>query len=176
VIAEETPMEVSFLEIREVGGERRLVTLIELLSPSNKVPGADRDAFLRKQRDVFSSDAHWVEIDFLSEGKRVGGHPSVDAHCRARGYDYVVVVSRSDRRAPLDLEVFGFGLRDPLPVIAVPLRVPDPDVSLDLGAAFRRAYETGPYRKMVRYDRPPNPPLRGDDARWAQEVVAARTK
>ena len=41
----------------------RVVTIIEFLSPSNKSPGSDREQYLRKQREVCSSEANLVEID-----------------------------------------------------------------------------------------------------------------
>lgn len=175
LIVEEEPIRVGYLEIREVARGGRLVTLIEVLSPSNKIPGPDREAFERKRKDIFESGAHWIEVDLLRAGKRLGAHPSVDAHCRRNGYDYVVVVSRSTRRTPrLDLELFGFTVRDLLPMVSVPLLEPDPDVVLDLRWAFRRAYETGPYRKILRYDLPPDPPLEGGDRTWALEVLRTR--
>lgn len=63
-----------------------------------------------------------IEIDLLRNGQRHGGHPRVHAHCAARGHDYVVVVSRAAARQPrLDLELYGFTVRDPLPTVAVPL-------------------------------------------------------
>ena len=47
----------------------KLVTVIELLSPSNKVAGAEgRKSFLAKRREITSSKAHWVEIDLLRQG------------------------------------------------------------------------------------------------------------
>jgi hypothetical protein len=175
VIADREPLIVNFLEIREAVAGGRLVAVIELVSPSNKIAGEDRDAFERKQAEIFSSDAHWIEIDLLRNGRRLGGSPHVDLHCRARGHDYVVVVSRSERRTPqLDLEIYGFSVRDRLPVVAVPLRKPDPDVSLDLARVFRRAYETGPYRKILRYDLPADPPLSSADAAWARETLEVR--
>ncbi len=45
------------------------------------------------------------------------------------------------------------------------------DVALDLGAVFGRSHETGPYHKIVRYDRPPDPPVSGEDTEWARSVV-----
>ncbi len=161
VIAEET-LRVGFLEIREVGRGGRLVTLIELLSPSNKTAGPDREAYETKQREILGSNANWVEIDLLRSGKRVACHPSVHVHCRKKGYHYLVTVSRVTRRSPvLDLEIYGFTVRDPFPRISLPLRDPDPDVVLDLGQVFRRAYESGPYTKIVRYEAPPEPPIEG---------------
>jgi hypothetical protein len=171
VIAADESLEVSFLEIRGLRDDE-LVTLIELLSPSNKLPGPDREAFERKEREVLSSGTNWVEIDLLRQGRRLACHPRVDLHCKSKGYDYVVVVSRAARRDPLDLEIYGFGVREPLPAVAVPLRPPDADVSLDLGRVFRRAYETGPYGKIVRYDLPADPPLADKDVSWARELVA----
>jgi hypothetical protein len=174
VIADQEPLIVNFVEIRESSAGGRLVAVIELTSPSNKVAGNDREAFERKQSEIFSSDAHWIEVDLLRAGRRLGGSPQVDPYCRRRGYDYVVVVSRSEKRKPyLDLELYGFTVRSPLPTIAIPLRAPDPDVELDLGRVFLRAYETGPYRKILQYDLPADPPLSGEDAAWAREVLRA---
>ncbi len=174
VIASQEPLTVSFVEVRETAAGGRLVTLIDLLSPSNKLSCPDRESFERKQEEILSSDAHWIEIDLLRSGKRVGGHARVDTHCRAKGYDYVIVVSRSSKRSPLDLEIYGFKVRDLFPVVGVPLCSPDPDVALDLGKVFRRAYETGPYRKLIRYDLAPDPPLSGEQAAWARGVLEAR--
>jgi hypothetical protein len=39
----------------------------------------------------------------------------------------------------------------------MPLLPPDQDIALDLGPVFARAYDTGPYRKILDYARPPDP-------------------
>lgn len=104
----------------------------------------------------------------------MGCHPRVDLHCRSKGHDYVVVVSRSSRRDPLDLEIYGFTVRDPLPVVSIPLLGADPDVKLDLPRVCRRAYETGPYGKILRYDLPADPALSEDDTAWARRLFDAR--
>lgn len=157
LIAESEPLTVGFLEVREVGRHGRLVTLIELLSPSNKRSGADRESFERKQQEIFASDVNWVEIDLLRAGRRLGGHWQVDEHCCARGWDYVVVVSRALRRRPrLDLELYGFTVRDPFPAVAIPLSPGESDVTVELAAVFKRAYETGPYAKIIDYGSPPD--------------------
>ncbi len=177
IVALEEPLTVSFLEVRDLEEASQLVTLIELLSPSNKQPGPDREAFEKEQKDILDSSANWVEIDLLRAGRRVACSPQVDAHCRRKGYDYLSVVSRSVRRAPkLDLEIYGFGVEDPLPVVSIPLRHPDPDIPLDLELVFRRAYETGPYRKIIRYELPADPPLVGPHADWARSIVERRLR
>jgi len=168
---------VSFLEVREAAEDGKLVLLVELLSPSNKVPGPDREALERRQAEVFASDVHWVEIDLLRVGRRLGGDPRVHLHCRSNAFDYVVVVSRSSRRSPdLGLEMYGFTVRDALPVVSLPLLAPDPDVPLDLGAVFRAAYLAGRFQEALRYDGPPpEPPLPEASAEWARSILGRRS-
>src|SRR5437016_3836978 len=50
-----------YLEIRD-NRNRRIVTVLELLSPSNKAPGEDRNDYLAKRRQVLAGQAHFVEI------------------------------------------------------------------------------------------------------------------
>src|SRR4051794_39944095 len=57
----EFPTRYHSIEIRLVGDEP-VVTAIEILSPVNKRPGADAaDAYERKRREIFNSDAHLLE-------------------------------------------------------------------------------------------------------------------
>ena len=53
-----------FLEVRD-RQDRELVNVIELLSPSNKRAGDDREQYLAKRREILRSPAHLVEIDLL---------------------------------------------------------------------------------------------------------------
>ena len=62
-------------------------------------------------------------------------------------------------------------MRSPLPTIPIPLRAPDRDVYLDLGAAFRDAFERGRYRRAIRYSEPPEIALSEEDLRWATELA-----
>ena len=50
-----------------------LVTIIEVLSPANKVRGSrGRESFMDKRRDSAASDVHWVEIDLFSGRRSLG--------------------------------------------------------------------------------------------------------
>jgi len=61
-----------------------------------------------------------------------------------------------------------------LPVIAVPLLPGDPEVALDLQAAFDRSYDAGPYDRAVLYDMATvEPPLRPDQQEWVKARLAA---
>src|SRR5215469_4891279 len=64
------PLRHTFLEIRDPSRGHHLITLIEIVSPSNKRPGADRRAYLKKQGEVLDSDANLIEIDLLRSGDR----------------------------------------------------------------------------------------------------------
>ena len=68
----ETEFRETFLEIRELKPQQRLVTSIEVLSPSNKrqdTPGSAQ--YLRKRQAHLAGQANLVEIDLLRGGPRM---------------------------------------------------------------------------------------------------------
>lgn len=146
------------LEIR-VRASRAVVTVLELLSPTNK--GRHRDQYLLKRDKILVSSVHLVEIDLLRGGEPM---PAPDRPpC-----DYSVVVSRAERRPEADF--WPIGLRDPLPVIPIPLHGPDRDATLDLQALLNRVYDAGRYARDV-YGGRPQPPLRPADEAWAARLL-----
>jgi hypothetical protein len=161
-----------FVEIRDSARNHKLITLIEILSPSNKRPGPDRDAYQAKQHEVLASDASLVEIDLLRAGRRIlptEGLTSSVSRLQPRP-DYLVFVSPAWRRSTIDsgYRAFPFSLREPLPCIEIPLREEIPNIALDLQGVFHRAYDDGPYQRgAVDYTKPADPPLSEDDSAWA---------
>jgi hypothetical protein len=151
-----------FLEIRD-RENRELITVLELLSPSNKANGPDREQYLNKRRQVLTSSAHLIEIDLLRGGPRM---PVEDLpEC-----SYYALVSRVENRP--DVELWPLGLRDRLPVIPVPLRAPDPDAQLDLQEVLNQLYDGAGYAYRI-YGGPPEPRLNAEDAAWAQQFLPA---
>ena len=140
-----------FVEIRDARRGHKLITLVEILSPSNKRPGPDRDSYSAKQREVFATDANLVEIDLQRSGRRIFPTPELGAAVARLEPppDYLVLVSRSWRRiAPLlGYCAYPVSLRDRLPCIGIPLIREGPEVPLDLQFSFQRTYEGGPYRR-----------------------------
>jgi len=122
--------------------DRTLVAVLELLSPANKEePG--RFEYLAKQRAFVHQKVHLVELDLLLEGRRLPlERPLPPA-------DYYYLVSRGDHRP--DCQVYFWTLRLPLPKMPVPLRSPDPDIIIDLGAVFTTAYERGRFGRRINY-------------------------
>jgi hypothetical protein len=147
---------LSFVEIRD-RHSRELVTVIELLSPSNKRPGADRDQYLAKRQTLLNSRVHLVEIDLLRGGRPMplDGRPDCS---------YSILVSRSEDRPQAGF--WPLSLRDRLPVVPVPLRAPHGDVPLDLQDVLDRIYDTSSYADYL-YEGSPEPPLKPDDEQWA---------
>jgi hypothetical protein len=162
----------TLIEIRVPREEgERLVTAIELLSPSNKHPGErGRELYLRKQRELLESPTHLIEIDLLRGGLPTTAVPHDRLAAQVGPFDYQVSIHRYDRFE--DFLVYPIRLEEPLPVIGVPLLPGDPDLPIDLQAVFDRAYDTGPYRRRVRYaEATAVPPLTDLQARWAARVL-----
>jgi len=150
----------AYVEIRD-RQKRDLVTVLELLSPSNKRPGADREQYLAKRRQLLSSPVHLVEIDLLRGGPRlpVDGLP---------GCDYCALVSRAQDRPRVAL--WPVLLRDRLPAVPIPLRSPDGPAQLDLQGLLDRLYDSAGYEDYL-YDGLPQPPLSALDAAWAEGLT-----
>jgi hypothetical protein len=58
-----------------------------------------------------------------------------------------------------------------LPAIPVPLLNPDPDIGLDLQIALTTVYDELRYDLILDYTRPPDVPLEGDAAVWAEQIL-----
>jgi hypothetical protein len=154
---------LSYVEIRD-RRSRRLVTVIELLSPSNKNPGADREQYEYKRAEILASPAHLVEIDLLRGGQRMPFDEPIEC-------DYCILVSRSQERRKADL--WTLGLREVLPVISIPLGGDHPEPKLDLQGVLNHLYDTRGYEEFI-YETPPDPPLAPADAVWAQDFLPKR--
>lgn len=150
----------TFLEIRD-RRNRRIVTVVELLSPTNKTPGADRDAYLGKRGEILAGQTHLVEIDLRRGGTRP--YPPELPPC-----DYYALVSRYEDRP--NVGFWPIALRERLPVVSVPLAAPDPDAHLDLQAVLDRVYDAAGFGTYI-YSETPEPPLSADDAAWAAAIV-----
>ena len=156
-----------YIEILDVGSGNRVVTVIELLSESNKYPGEGQSQYLRKQRQYLLGRVSLVEIDLFRSGKRVLAVPARWVPPSHRS-TYQVCVVRGWK--PDAYELYRVPLRERLPSIGVPLRQQDADVPLDLQVLIDRCYHHGRYDD-IDYRAAPAPPLPPDDASWAHELL-----
>jgi len=141
----------------------QVVTLIEVLSPSNKAAGAEgRRSYQEKRAGVLKSPTHWVEIDLLRTGI-----PTVAR--AAYPYDYLIHVSDAEER-PRG-RVYRVLLADRLPVFGIPLLPGDNDAPLDLQQALELSYERAGYDRTVDYGAEPTLPLTPEQASWADALL-----
>lgn len=98
-----------------------IVTVIELLSSTNKTAGEGRTEYLFKRTNISPEPAGLIELDLLRGGIRL---PTVEPLQPA---DYYAFVRRKQSFRHAD--GYGWTLREPMPVIPVPLAGDDPDVS-----------------------------------------------
>jgi hypothetical protein len=154
-----------WVEIRDVTG--RLITVIELLSPSNKLEAVERDRYFRKRRSFMSGGANFVEIDLVRQGGWVFAQ-GVRGVLQHAGACYGIGVWRAAR--PTEHEVYPIRLRERLPVVRVPLRPTDGDVVLDLQPLIDQCHERGRYH-LLNYRLGLEPPLAPEDAAWAEALL-----
>jgi hypothetical protein len=163
-----TEFRETFIEILESDPEERLVTCIEVLSPSNKQRGSKGwKRYLRKRNALLLGSANLVELDLLRGGTRLPMMtPWPDS-------PYTLLVSR-EQHAP-HCKVWPAHFQKPLPVIPVPLSPPDADILLDLQSALAAVYARSHYDRRLDYSRPLKPELTSDESTWLAERLRARS-
>jgi Protein of unknown function (DUF4058) len=162
VLEVDVPMqdEVSenFLEIHEVK-TGKLITIVELLSPVNKLYRQEREDYERKRGYVFRSSTNLVEIDLLRAGEPM---PVIGAPVKS---DYRILVSRGTQRPRASL--IAFMLRQPIPVFTLPLLPDDAEPEVALNRIVHDLYRRARFDLRLDYTQPPVPPLSEADNVWA---------
>ena len=148
----------TFIEIRDVV-RQRLVTAVEVLSPTNKT--SHRAEYLAKRDRLLASEANLVEIDLLIGGQRLPMKTALPPS------HYFVFVSRASERPATD--VWPISLKSPLPKIPIPLRSDDPDIVIDLQRIYRTVYERNRYAQILDYGQPLDIVLGRSDLEWIRK-------
>ena len=143
--------------------DQQTVAVVELFSPTNKSSDG-RGFYMEKRQQLLRQRVHIIELDLIRAGRRL----QLDRPLPSG--DYHAFISRGDRRPYC--EVYPWSVRDPLPMLPIPLLAPDPDVEVDLGPAFAEAYRRGRYDRLVKYHEPPPPPSFSQaDAEWIVATI-----
>ncbi len=151
----------NYLEVHEVT-TGKLVTILELLSPANKLHEAGRQQYEEKRAHVFRTRTNLVEVDLLRAGEPM---PVIGKPVRS---DYRILVSRGSQRPHAQL--YAFNLRQPIPTFPLPLLPGDEEPLVDLGAILHALYERARFDLRLDYTQPPVPPLGNEDTAWAREL------
>jgi hypothetical protein len=149
------------IEIRDVA-ERRLVTLIEILSPVNKRGEGARE-YAQRRLELMQTNTHLLEIDLLCQGRRI------QLLQEPPPAPYYLYLSRAQRRPYT--QVWALPLSKPLPTIPVPLLPPDPDVPLDLQAAMTDCFTLVGYEDLLDYSAKPPAGLTEEEKTWVAQTL-----
>lgn len=160
----------TYIEIIDAGSGNRVVSAIEFLSPTNKLPGEGREKYLQKQHECRQARVPLVEIDLTRQGRRRDVLPlrSIPAQ------HHTTFLVCAERYHPQHrLEYYPIPLASRLPAIRIPLRPQDRDVVLSLQPLVDQAYRNGRYGDLD-YSRPLNPPLDAADQAGAAQWVGGQ--
>lgn len=154
--------EESAIFIREAGTEQ-LITVIEILSYSNKTGGAEKRArYLLKRRELLNSGVHLVEVDLLRWGRRIVS--------TLPDQPYHILVSRADEQPRS--RVWSFGLDEPIPTAPIPLIEPEEYIPLPLQAAYATIYAARSFRQRLPYREELPGPLTESQQAYIKKLLA----
>lgn len=157
-----------WVTIIDTQSHNRVVTAIEILSPSNKASGPRNKKYRQKLKDCIAGGVNIVEIDLLRSRRHKLPIQMSDLKEQDRG-EYLLNVHRA---LPDDdvWEVYPLSLREPLQMLPIPLRETDADVPLELQPIIERIYVEGGHDD-IDYSQPLDPPLKSDDATWLATLI-----
>jgi hypothetical protein len=153
-----------YIEIRQKSDDR-LISLIDVVSPANKLTSAGRTAYLDLRGECKNAKANLVEIDLVLEGQ-----PTLEySRDGLPDWDYAVTVTRSTQ--PERYEIYTATLQKKLPRFRLPLASDDRDTVLDLHTAFTRCYDQGGFAGKIDYRKDPSTPLNDEDRQWLRDLL-----
>lgn len=164
------PVTETYLEIVDLTSGNRVITAIEFVSPTNKVPGDGNELYVRKQREYRAAGVSQAEIDLTRSGDRSAVFPVAHLASRYRTL-YLAWCRRSWQ--PTKIEVYPLPLQQSLPTIGIPLEPGHADAPLDLQAIVTQCYRNGRYDD-IDYRRALQPPLPPEDAAWVDQSLRSR--
>ncbi len=145
----------------------KVVTVVEVLSPTNKVAGAGRDNYLRKRGEIFNSGVSLVEIDLLR-----GGEP-MPLEAVPPASHYRILVCRGWERPNAIL--YPFNVPQAIPKFTLPLQPGDDEPEVDLAPIINEIHRRARYAQIARYaDPPPGPALAPDVQQWVDNRLQSR--
>jgi hypothetical protein len=169
------PVRHPFLEIRDAARGHRVITVIEIVSPSNKRPGPT--AGPTRPSSKRSSRATPASSRSISPwGRRLLPYPELDAATHALRCDYLVISTGGAAWGPGWTTRSSWAIQGAVARIPIPLAGEDPDVPLT--CRWRKARRIAPaLTRLLDYTAPPQPPVQEDeawaDARCARPAAAA---
>jgi hypothetical protein len=153
-----------FIEVRQ-RTDGKLVTLLDVVSPTNRTTPPGRQAYLDTRKDARTGGANIVEIDLVLQGQ-----PMLDySRENLPEWDYAVTVTRASQ--PERHEIYTATIQKRLPRFRLPLASDDRDTVLDLHTAFSRCYDQVGFSTRIDYKREPTTRLNDIHRAWMAQLL-----
>ena len=167
-ILRERPVD-RWVQIIDVSNGNRVITAIEVLSPTNKKSGKANEKYREKLDEYLNAGVNVVELDLLrsSRDHLIISPEYLETSLRT---DYLACINRDGKATWF---VYPLSLREPLPTIPIPCRPTDTDVPLTLQPLIDQIYIDGGHDD-IDYAKPLDAPLSIDDAKWVETLIANR--
>jgi hypothetical protein len=131
----------------------RLVTLLDIVSPTDKLTEEGRAAYRDTRRAARESGASVVEIDLVLQGE-----PLLEYSREGLPHwDYAVTVTRGTN--PERHEIYTSTLEKRLPRFRLPMASDDRDTVVNLQEAFSQTYDDSVFGDQIDYRKNPAVPL-----------------
>jgi hypothetical protein len=150
-----------YLEIRDVQTQD-LITVIELLSPIEKIDSERREAYLQRRQRIIRSASNYVELDLLRGGEPLPFYPRVQG-------DYRILVSHGWVRPKARLYLFDLPTK--LPDIPLPLLPQDTEPLIPLNQILHETYTRARFDLQIDYQDTAVPPLPSAQEEWAKKLI-----
>lgn len=160
------PLEMKhrYLKVRR-STDNEVITLIELLSPVNKLDKQGREKYLTKRLKILNHWTNLVEIDLLRAGEAMPMYTSQKS-------DYRILIRQGWRGSQADL--YMFNIPDPIPDFPIPLQKGEEMPSVPLNQILHDLYEVIGYGYRLDYrEKPPAPRVSPAILAWLSSQVEA---
>jgi Protein of unknown function (DUF4058) len=163
------PLEIreGYLEIREVA-TGNVITVIEVLSPTNKRTKEGRNAYLEKRQQLLASYTNLVEIDLIRVGEKMPILTNIP------DTDYGILIARSHRLPSAQL--FAFTVRESIPNFPIPLQPSEQEIELNLQKLLSEIYEQAAFDLTIDYNQNPVPDLLVKDREWMELLLKEQAR
>ena len=153
------PLEIreGYLEIREVS-TGKVITVIEVLSPTNKKTKEGRKSYLEKRQHLLASYTNLVEIDLIRVGEKMPILTNIP------DTDYGILIVRYYRLPSGQL--FAFTVRETIPNFTIPLQQNEEEIEVNLQDLLLEIYEQAGFDLTLDYNQSPVPDLSVKDREW----------
>ncbi|HEY9804503.1 MAG TPA: DUF4058 family protein [Leptolyngbyaceae cyanobacterium] len=163
------PLEIKegYLEIREVS-TGRVITVIEVLSPTNKLTKEGRSSYLKKREQLLESDTNLLEIDLIRSGEIM---PII---ANIPNTDYRILIIRS--HCLPSAQLFAFTVRDSIPSFPIPLQKGEAEIEVNLQDILLGIYQRARFDLTLNYHQNPVPDLLEKDREWMDILLREKGK